>query len=129
MDRIKRWLSAPEFAETPHQAQSLREEGTATWILDREKFVRWKHGDWSMKKSASKHTMTENALWIYGMVSNCVCIDTLYTVPLAPVLTLTRKSRLRKDCISVSSSTRVPKPHTRSEARVSTGLLFLFRQW
>ncbi|KAF2015084.1 HET-domain-containing protein, partial [Aaosphaeria arxii CBS 175.79] len=54
LDKIHKWLSAPDPSTNYHKADKLRQEDTGLWLLNGSKFTKWK------KRAASR-------LWLYGI--------------------------------------------------------------
>lgn len=60
IERIDSWLDSPRYYETYESALDARLRGTATWLFDMPRFVRWASG---VDKDAS-----ERLLWVSGSV-------------------------------------------------------------
>jgi hypothetical protein len=66
LDRIRRWISPPEFAQEFERAREQTEEGTAEWLFDETLFTTWLTGTISNNTGPMTSMFGDRALWVQG---------------------------------------------------------------
>jgi hypothetical protein len=69
VERIKNWLSPPEFLQELEEAQALRDEDTAYWLFDEPIFKAWREFDCLSAPSLAEGKTDRRTLWVYGTLS------------------------------------------------------------
>lgn len=70
-DKIRVWLSAPEFARDLEVVRDYREYGTTEWFFKVQLFKQWLHmGTNENAMNKNSHVVTtrfrKNTLWVHG---------------------------------------------------------------
>lgn len=66
-DKIHRWIKPPNYADVLEKSQSIREEGTCTWLFTNPMFCRWRETETHGGISKSINDLGPRALWINGI--------------------------------------------------------------
>lgn len=65
LNKIRLWLSPPEYTDVFEHAKDIREEGTGTWLLDVSAFKVWLSSDLA-SSSPDQVKFGNECLWIQG---------------------------------------------------------------
>lgn len=66
-DRIRTWLSAPEFATELERARECREVGTSEWFFEEKVFQEWSHYCQEVEPRTDVKIFGANAIWVQGL--------------------------------------------------------------
>ncbi|KAK4071257.1 uncharacterized protein Triagg1_6288 [Trichoderma aggressivum f. europaeum] len=66
-DKIHRWIKPPNYADVLERSQSIREEGTCTWLFTNRVFCRWRATETHGGTFRSINDLGPRALWINGI--------------------------------------------------------------
>jgi len=83
------WVSAPIFVDAIDLARNLRQQETATWILEELQYKKWLLDD--LEAAAHSGGFGSNVLWIHGMSSHVLFFS---LSPLSDIVHCS-KSRIR----------------------------------
>ncbi|KAL6832053.1 hypothetical protein V8C40DRAFT_237745 [Trichoderma camerunense] len=65
--KVHRWINPPNYVDVLEKAQSVREEGTCTWLCTHEVFCKWRETDAHEQISKSTNDLGTRALWVNGI--------------------------------------------------------------
>lgn len=63
---ILQWINPPQYVELLEKSQSLREEGTCSWLSCQDAFIRWQDVDAARVATDDKYTLDPRLLWVNG---------------------------------------------------------------
>lgn len=68
-NRIRSWLSAPEFARELERARECRETGTSGWFFEEKAFQKWSHYYQEVEARTDVKIFGANTIWVQGLNS------------------------------------------------------------